>query len=222
MNSTRTKAAPLKIKEISEAGEFSGYASVFGVVDSHQDIVMPGAFSRTLVDHKSKDRLPALLWQHKMDTPIGVFNVMREDDEGLYVEGQLLIDGDADAQKAHAHLKAGSVRGLSIGFSFFPDGSQYEFDSSRDAWLIREVNLWEVSIVTVPSNDEANVNDVKSAFSRGELPQTRELERALRKALGMSSREAKRLLADGMSGLAPKEKSNGLAELRELAAQINN
>ena len=76
--------------------------------------------------------------------------------------------------------------------------------------------------VTVPSNDEANVNDVKSAFSRGELPQTRELERALRKALGMSSREAKRLLADGMSGLAPKEKSNGLAELRELAAKINN
>ena len=60
------------------------------------------------------------------------------------------------------------------------------------------------------------------AFSRGELPQTRELERALRKALGMSSREAKRLLADGMSGLEPKEKSNGLAQLRELAAKINN
>lgn len=77
---------PLKIKSVSDSGEFEGYGSVFGVKDSYADIVMPGAFLNSLNQWKEKGALPALLWQHQMAEPIGIYTEMREDSTGLYVK----------------------------------------------------------------------------------------------------------------------------------------
>ncbi len=107
---------PLKLKSVSDSGEFEGYGSVFGVKDSYDDVVVPGAFSKSLQSWREKNALPAMLWQHQMDEPIGVYTEMKEDEVGLYVKGRLLIDDDPLAKRAHAHMKAGSLTGLSIGY----------------------------------------------------------------------------------------------------------
>ncbi|WP_448216282.1 HK97 family phage prohead protease [Endozoicomonas sp. 2B-B] len=192
--------APLKIKSVSESGEFSGYGSVFGVKDSYSDIVLPGAFKESLNHWQEKAQLPAMLWQHRMDEPIGVYTKMEEDDEGLYVEGRLLIDDDSLAKRAHAHMKAGSLSGLSIGYSL----NDYEWDKDKGAWLLKDIDLWEVSLVTFPANDEARISDVKTALSRGEEVSPKQIERVLRD-VGLSRTQAKAFMSEGYSALNQRD-----------------
>ena len=191
---------PLKIKSVSESGEFSGYGSIFGVKDSYSDIVVPGAFKASLANWQEKEKMPAMLWQHRMDEPIGVYTKMEEDDEGLYVEGRLLIDADPLAKRAHAHMKAGSLSGLSIGYSLV----DYEWDTDKGAWLLKEIDLWEVSLVTFPANDEARISDVKNALSRGEAVSPKQIERVLRD-VGLSRSQAKAFMSEGYTALKQRD-----------------
>lgn len=146
------KAFPLQVKEVGDSGEFSGYLSVFGNEDSYGDVVDPGAFAKTITDRKAP--VP-VLWQHYSDEPIGVYTKMTEDDHGLYVEGQLAL-GVQRAREAHELLKLKAVNGLSIGFTTVKD--------VIDAGVrrIKEVKLWEGSIVTFPANELATIEAVKS------------------------------------------------------------
>lgn len=186
-----------KVKEVSETGEFSGYGSVFGVKDSYSDIVIKGAFEKSLLRWKDQGNLPALLWQHKMDEPIGIYTKMEEDENGLYVEGRLLIEDDPLAKRAHSHLKAGSISGLSIGYAL----QDYEMNDQKDAFILKEIDLWEVSLVTFPANDQARVETVKSSLLSGEIPSPRDFEKALRDVMGLSQNQAKRLMSEGFKGL---------------------
>ena len=187
---------PLKLKSVSDSGEFEGYGSVFGVKDSYDDVVVPGAFSKSLQTWREKSSLPAMLWQHQMNEPIGIYTEMKEDDVGLYVKGRLLVDDDPLARRAHAHMKAGSLTGLSIGYML----KDWEYDKTKEVFLLKEIDLWEVSPVTFPSNDEARVSDVKSAFARGEMPSQKSIERVLRD-VGLSRTQAKAFMAGGYSTL---------------------
>ncbi len=191
---------PLKIKSVTETGEFEGYGSVFGVKDSYSDIVVPGAFQASLNEWREKGCLPAMLWQHQISEPVGVYTEMREDDTGLYVKGRLLIEDDPLSKRAHAHLKAGSLSGLSIGYIL----KDWEYDRNKGAFLLKEIDLWEVSLVTFPSNDEARVSDVKSAFARGDIPSQKSIERVLRD-VGLSRTQAKAFMADGYSALSLRD-----------------
>ena len=143
----------LAIKSIEESGRFAGYASVFGVVDNQRDIMMRGAFSHTL-----KGRVPEikLLWQHQQDEPIGIFTEIAEDANGLYVEGKLLMQVQR-AKEAHALLMEGAISGLSIGYS----PVRYSTDEVTGVRKLAEVKLWEISLVTFPANDAAQVTVVK-------------------------------------------------------------
>ncbi|WP_353173692.1 HK97 family phage prohead protease [Acinetobacter rudis] len=187
---------PLKIKSVSESGEFEGYGSVFGVEDSYSDVVVKGAFEKSLSFWAEKGRLPSLLWQHQMSEPIGVYTEMKEDDHGLYVKGRLLIDDDPLAKRAHAHAKAGSLGGLSIGYIL----KDWEYDSSKGVYLLKEIDLWEVSLVTMPANDEARISEVKSMLQKGETPSPSKIERALRD-VGFSHSQAKAFMAKGYSAV---------------------
>ncbi|WP_299733862.1 HK97 family phage prohead protease [uncultured Endozoicomonas sp.] len=191
---------PLKIKSVSESGEFSGYGSVFGVKDSYSDIVLPGAFNASLASWREKNKLPAMLWQHRMDEPIGIYTKMEEDDEGLYVEGRLLIDADPLAKRAHAHMQAGSLSGLSIGYSL----KDYEWDKDKGAWMLKEIDLWEVSLVTFPANDEARISEVKNALKRGESVSPKQIERVLRD-VGLSRSQAKAFMSEGYTALKQRD-----------------
>lgn len=202
---------PLQLKSVSESGEFEGYGSVFGVKDSYDDIVVPGAFASSLAVWKEKNSLPSLLWQHQIAEPIGVYTEMREDDVGLFVKGRLLIDDDPLARRAHAHMKAGSLTGLSIGYIL----KDWEYDRTKEAFLLKEIDLWEVSPVTFPSNDEARVSDVKSAFARGEMPNQKSIERVLRD-VGLSRTQAKAFMAGGYGALSLRDAVDTSAALDAL------
>lgn len=206
---------PLTIKSVSDTGEFEGYGSVFGVKDSYSDIVVPGAFQKSLGSWSEKGRLPALLWQHNMSEPIGVYTEMREDATGLYVKGRLLIDDDPLAKRAHAHMKAGSLSGLSIGYIL----NDWEYDRDKGGWLLKEIDLWEVSLVTFPANDEARISEVKSLLEKGETPPPSKVERALRE-VGFSGSQAKAFMAKGYSAITPREAGADEA-LQSLKSLIN-
>ncbi len=191
--STKHLARPFEIKSINDAGEFSGYGSVFDVVDLGGDRVLKGAFASTLDAWGTKGRLPAMLWQHKMDQPVGRWISMKEDDRGLFVEGQLAIK-TRDGADAYEHLKAGTVSGLSIGYSI-PEGGA-SWNKETKSFDLKTLELFEVSPVTLPMNDEARIESVKAA-----LENPREMERLLRDA-GLSRSEAKALMADGFKAFS--------------------
>ena len=202
---------PLKIKSVTETGEFEGYGSVFGVKDSYSDIVVPGAFQASLNEWREKGSLPAMLWQHQISEPVGVYTEMREDDTGLYVKGRLLIEDDPLSKRAHAHLKAGSLSGLSIGYIL----KDWEYDREKGVFLLNEIDLWEVSLVTFPSNDEARISDVKNALARGEIPDQKIIERVLRD-VGLSRTQAKAFMAGGYGALSLRDAEDVDAALNAL------
>lgn len=163
----------LDIKSVNDDGFFSGYGSVSGNKDSYGDVVMRGAFTKTLNEWQTRGRLPPVLFNHDWDMPIGFFTKLVEDDRGLYVEGQLLIKEIEKAREVHALLRAKAIDGLSIGFQ----PVQKEHDRKTDVTKLLEVKLYEISIVIFPANPEARVNCVK--FEHG-LPSSEEFKEILR------------------------------------------
>ena len=143
-----------EVKALTADGTFEGYASVFNIIDSQRDRVHPGAFKASL---KNRDKPVQLLWQHQWDKPVGVITSLFEDQRGLYVKGKLLMEV-AQAREAHTLMKAGVVRGLSIGYSV--KRSRRNIDSGVRELL--ELNLWEISLVTQPANEAAQVTIIKA------------------------------------------------------------
>lgn len=151
----KTKNFILEIKatDVKDTGEFTGYGSVFGVTDLGLDVIEKGAFRKTL-----KERKPKLLWQHKMHEPIGVFKEIKEDRNGLFVHGLLNMEVQR-AKEAHSLMRQGALDGLSIGYTAVRD----EYERETGIRRLKEVKLYEVSLVTFPMNEEATVSAVKSA-----------------------------------------------------------
>jgi uncharacterized protein len=154
----KTKHLSLSIKAVGEDGTIEGYGSVFGNVDSYGDIVERGAFTKTLGERGNKVKL---LWQHDPRQPIGVWTNLSEDNIGLKVTGRLLINSNVPkADEAYSLLKAGALDGLSIGYS----PVQQNYDAKTGINTVKEVKLYETSLVTFPANESASVTSVRSAF----------------------------------------------------------
>lgn len=137
-------------------GTFSGYASVFGVVDSYKTVFMPGAFAASLTEHRSAGTRPLMLWQHNLDEPIGVWTEIREDGKGLFVRGRLVLEAPEGA-KAHALMKAGALAGLSVGFR--TRKARALADGTR---AITAAELIEISPVARPSNAAARITGIRT------------------------------------------------------------
>ncbi|MCX4186762.1 HK97 family phage prohead protease [Methylophaga sp. OBS4] len=208
------KSFPLEIKELDQQGEFSGYLSVFGNVDSYREVVMPGAFTESLGNWATKGRLPPILWQHRPDSPIGPFTEMKEDDTGLYVEGRLLIGTVQKAKEAYELLKEKVISGMSIGFETIGE----EWDKDNRLRRLTKLNLWEGSIVTFPANEAAQVDAVKSILTQGELPTEREFEDFLREA-GFSKTQAAAITNHGLGKLLRGEPASN-EEAKSLLASL--
>lgn len=182
-----------QVKALSDDGMIEGYGSVFGVRDSYSDIVAAGAFKASLAAHKAAGTMPALLWQHRSDEPIGVWTSMVEDQKGLAVVGQLAMD-TTRGREAHALLKMRAINGLSIGFY----SKEWKYDTENDVRTLTEVDLWETSLVTFPANSAARVTAVKSIET---LESLREVEMMLRDR-GFTKTEAVALVAK-IKGMRP-------------------
>lgn len=147
------KQIPLQIKELSETGQFEGYAATFGNIDLGNDVIAPGAFAKTI---KEKTNHP-ILWGHSSREVIGVNKSYVEDSKGLKVTGQLILEVQR-AKEAYALMKNDAVKGLSIGF----DTIVQEYNSDTDIRTLKEIKLWEYSLTPFPMNPEAGVTAVKS------------------------------------------------------------
>ena len=176
---------PLELKaEPVDNGTIEGYASVFEVVDNGMDVVQRGAFAKSLGGRKVK-----MLWQHDMSKPIGVWDEIREDERGLYVKGRILKDVQ-QGREAMALYKAGAMDSVSIGYRTI----EAVEEAGGRVRRLTEIDLFEISAVTMPMLDQAIVS-VKS------IRTIREFEKGLRDA-GFSQKEAKAIAADGFKGLA--------------------
>lgn len=146
-----TKEFKFLLKKVADDGSFTGLAAVYGNTDLGGDIIMPGAFTKTIND---KGEVP-ILWQHDSREPIGL-GKLADSADGLLIDGMLVM-GSPTAQKAYALMKAGVTKGLSIGY----DTIVSEYDKENDIRRLKELRLWEVSVVTFPMNPKAQVIDVK-------------------------------------------------------------
>ena len=128
-----------------------GYASVFGVADQGGDVVVAGAYGRSLRRLRDDGRQVKMLWQHDPAQPIGVWDEVREDQKGLWVCGHILTEVEK-GREAAALVAAGAIDGLSIGYRTV--AAEKDAKGQR---LLREIDLWEVSLVTFPMLPEARV-----------------------------------------------------------------
>lgn len=193
-----TKYSRLDDETVKEDGTFSGYASKFNVVDQGGDIVVPGAFHRSLAQRK-----PKMLWGHDSNQPIGVWTAVEEDDIGLKVEGKLLLD-ISKGREVHQMMKAKVVEAMSIGYLT----RKSETRGGNRALL--DLDLLEISVVTFPMLEEARIDAVKSiekvvqASKSGDFaPLKRAVEGALRDA-GFPA-----WMAKAQAALAPQALSDG-------------
>lgn len=174
-------AFTLDTKSVTADGEFEGYAAYFGNRDSGGDIVERGAFAQTLKSRPAQS--VKMLLQHDMAQPVGIWTDLKEDDRGLWAKGRLLLTTTI-GRETHEFLKAGALDGLSIGFRTVKSS----VDKRTGARRLTQIELFEISIVTFPLNEQTRVASVKTEFD------PREMEDALRDA-GLSQRDRKAAVA---------------------------
>lgn len=180
------KSCQIKWKADAETGEIEGYGAVFGNVDSTGDVIQAGAFAGAITPRGVK-----MLWQHDPAHPIGVWDEVREDATGLWVKGRIFTAVDK-GREALALLDGGAIDGLSIGYRTVK--AERDADGIR---YIKELKLWEVSIVTFPANEMATAR-VKS------IETERDLERLLIDN-GMSRKNAKAIAAQSKGYLDQRD-----------------
>lgn len=208
------KQIAFKADTIEDDGTFTGYGSVFGNVDSYREIVAPGAFKASLARMKEAGDILPVLWQHDPSKPIGGYTELAEDERGLKTSGFLLKDSVALAREAYALMKARVVKGLSIGY--YVRGDSY--DEKNSIRTLTELDLREISVVTFPANEQAQVDSVKSAFAlmlkAGQLPAVKDFEDFLREA-GFSKTQAAFIANNGLSKLhrGEPDSTKGVLEL---------
>lgn len=150
----------LEVKQVTDDFVYiEGYASTFGNLDRDGDIIAKGAFTNTLTKRK-----PEFIYQHQMDKPIGVWDSLVELEEGLFVKGRM-PRANSLVRDIESLAKMGALKSLSVGFNVVvadtaPDGVR----------VIKEIDLWEISIVTIPANPEARITGVKSMMPYQNLP----------------------------------------------------
>lgn len=204
--------------EIDATGVFSGYGAVFGNVDSHRDIIEPGAFKASLAEWAKRGRFPAMKLMHGFSSdnlPIGVWTEMREDNRGLFVKGKLSgLDTDF-GRRVHGLMKDGALDGLSIGY--IASDIDMPMPGGQERRRLKSVRLHEVSVVDDPSNDKARVRSVKIADGEHSI---REYEQFLRDVGGYSNAQAKALASAGFKAAFPRDEGDEDAKLIALADLI--
>ena len=162
-------------------GMFEGYASVFGNKDLGNDVVISGAFRKSL--RAKGARKIKMLFQHDTKEPIGVYTQIKEDGNGLYVKGQLAMNTQK-GKEVYELMKMGAIDGLSVGYRV--DAKGYHYDERGKRRMLKEVDLMEISAVTFPMNPKARISAVKA-----EDRSVRDWEAFLRDEGGLSRSESK-------------------------------
>lgn len=143
----------------AEKGIVEGYASKFGNIDQVGDVVEKGAFTKSIQQGASRVRF---LWQHNKQEPIGVIQEIREDDHGLYIKAEFA--NTQRAQETRELMKMGALDSFSIGYRVPKDKIVVEQTKEGQIQRLKEIHLFEVSVVTFPCNVEARLTGIKSSL----------------------------------------------------------
>lgn len=138
-----------ELKEIDEqAGIVTGYCAIFNVVDSDRDIILPGAFAKTLLERGPGSAKPRIkhLWQHDSWVPIGIPRVLREDEKGLYFETVFGKD-TVSRDKLQQHID-GIITEMSFGYNVMRKEEFRNDTGELDHRNLIELKMWEYSSVT--------------------------------------------------------------------------
>lgn len=142
------------IKAISEGnGSIEGYGAIKGNRDSYGDVIRDGAFRN--LEKLVKDGF--LGDGHDWSKPVGYFEEVREDEQGLYIKATFHGTPDAQAIRAKVaeRMAAGKSVGLSIGY--FTKEASYGTVDGQEVRYLDGIEVFEVSVVTMPANDQAKV-----------------------------------------------------------------
>lgn len=199
ISNTKDLSFKLELKENSDDLDFvtlEGLASTFGNIDRTGDVIEKGAFKNTIKLMKSGERVVRLLNQHRMDQPIGIVDSLKETDEGLFMVARMPRENSMVKDMVPL-LKMKALSDFSIGFNITE--SENLDNGNR---IIKEIDLWEVSVVTIPANEKAKITSVKKDSEEEKIvdihkaeaiTSKRDFERTLRDS-GLFTRKAAEIL----------------------------
>lgn len=213
----------LKASDVDDEGIFNGIPSTFGgESDSHGDIIKSGAFKKTIAEGGRNKTGIELLKNHSSSQMPGVILELKEKrTAGLMLKGQLALDTQLGAEtRSLMKLKAkiGQSFGLSIGFNAIEVEFLKDKAGRTIGRLLKEISLWEISIVTFPSNINARTTSIKSI---DEIDTERKLEQFLRES-GISINDSLYIVKLARSGLRELAISDGSKELIQLSAILDS
>lgn len=145
-----------KLESSNEDRMIKGYAIVWGSKNDFNEIVLKGATQNSLNARgvgKDKNKIVVLL-KHRTGQPLAKITKLEEDDYGLYFEAEV-TPGVSYAEDALAQIRQGLLSQLSYGFEYIWD--KVEYRAEDDAYILREIKLWEISVVTFSSDENAQL-----------------------------------------------------------------
>lgn len=173
-------------------GKISGYASTYNNPDLSGDVMLPGCYDAVLQKIEKTGNMPVMFFSHDhYSVPCGTWDSIKSDDTGLYVTGRVNTDLES-GKEIYSALKFGSMSGLSVGFSFSPDGVE---DNGAGGFDFKTIDdLIEISICAMPCNERARIDSVKS-FDIESITDYKSAERYLRDAGSFSREQAKKFIS---------------------------
>ncbi len=201
-------------------GYIEGYASTFEK-DRGGDEILPGAFRSTIKRHKkSDDRMIRMYFQHNGMEVIGGFPIdqVKEDKKGLKVVGQINLDVQR-GREVYSLAKQGVLSDMSIGYSV----KDYDYDKMSGTTFLKDIELWEISIVNEPMNASANILAVKSI---DQFMCMKDIENFLKTPTPLSSTQRKTFISkikqfSSQRDVDEKENQGELRDATGLEAKLN-
>lgn len=215
-----------EVKELSFNGEsrtISGYAAVFNNKDKAGDILIKGCFAKSIQDRgpesQANDKI-IMLWQHDQHEPIGKITKLVEDEKGLYFEA--FIDDVERGNQAIKQLESGTLNQFSIGYSYVWE--RCEYDNERDAFIVKEVVLYEISVVSIGCNGETEYLGLKAECADPYEEMKNEIESVVK---GLNIRKKEEIYtivrkALSLGQFKPNAPQKAVEPLEEVKADINN
>lgn len=195
--------------DASTDGRIKGYGAYYGNIDRGYDVIEQGAFSEI-------NRSIKMLYQHEASKLLGTWDIVKEDSKGLIVEGNININTTL-GRDVYELAKSGALSDMSVGFKT----QDYEYDS-QSVRHIKKAELFEVSLVSFPMNEKANIMSVKT----DDIETERDFEHFLKQA-GYSNKQAKIITAHGFKAFMQKkddtettESDNILKALQDLKKSV--
>lgn len=200
-----------ELKDVDAASrKISGYAAIFNNVDKANDKLIRGCFAKSIEDRGPKsmanDKI-ILLWQHDQREPIGRITELYEDEKGLYFEA--VLDEIELADRVLKQLESGTLNQFSIGYTYVWE--QCKYDSAENCTIVKEVKLYEISVVSIGCNGQTrylglkNLEDAYDALAKEIADVSRNM--SIRKQAIIQS-----IIAKAMSLARHKPNDRSLAE----------